>query len=196
MAPYLYYYSDLLNAFVIERADGTDSRLLADGVTPDDNNAVRGPGWSPSGKWFAWTSTGGSTSAERPWLISADGTRRFSGLAHVFIGESGGISWSPVDDRLLVVDDTQLWDQGGGYVYYLVDAEAEQIVTSFEIPRAGRICGSAWTPDGQYKMFYRVPSEEDTSQLFLRTVSHTGEISDRKININPVSAYFSGRTTE
>jgi Tol biopolymer transport system component len=149
-APYLYYFSDLLHAFVIERADGTDSRVLADGVTPDDNNAVRGPGWSPSGKWFAWTSTGGSTSAERPWLISADGTRRFSGLDHVFIGESGGIV-GLCRDRLLVVDDTQLWDQGGRYVYYR-GCGSRTDRNLLEIPRRADL-RSAWTPDGQYKMF-------------------------------------------
>lgn len=48
-APYLYYYSDFLKAFVIERADGTDSRTLAANVMPDEHTSMAGPGWSPTG---------------------------------------------------------------------------------------------------------------------------------------------------
>jgi hypothetical protein len=34
--PYVYYYTNTLNAFVIERADGTDSRVIAQGLMPTD----------------------------------------------------------------------------------------------------------------------------------------------------------------
>lgn len=50
-APYIYYYSDWLNAFVIERADGSDSRLFGQGVITAEANNVSGA-WSPSGEWF------------------------------------------------------------------------------------------------------------------------------------------------
>ena len=33
-APYLYYFSEERHAFIIERADGTESRLLGQGVIP------------------------------------------------------------------------------------------------------------------------------------------------------------------
>jgi hypothetical protein len=52
--PYIYYFSDVLNGIVVERADGTDSRILAQGLMPPDIDSISGPGWSPSGKWFAW----------------------------------------------------------------------------------------------------------------------------------------------
>ena len=61
-APFIYYYSDSLQAFIIERADGTDSQILIAFTPPpawDWENSqpmvVIGPGWSPSGNWLAWT---------------------------------------------------------------------------------------------------------------------------------------------
>ncbi len=52
-APYLYYYSDVLNGFVIERADGTDSRVIAQGVMISPARAVvQNTSWSASGKWL------------------------------------------------------------------------------------------------------------------------------------------------
>src|SRR5690606_33237690 len=52
-APYLYYFSEERHAFVIECADGTDSRLLGQGSIPI--NAVGADGaWSASGEYFAW----------------------------------------------------------------------------------------------------------------------------------------------
>lgn len=53
-APYVFYYSAALNGFVIERADGTDSRIIGQNVMRPSGNIVMGPGWSPSGRWLAW----------------------------------------------------------------------------------------------------------------------------------------------
>ncbi len=52
-APYLYYYSRMLGGLIIERADGTDSRLIGADVIPPSMTGLQGPGWSPSGKFFA-----------------------------------------------------------------------------------------------------------------------------------------------
>jgi len=35
-APYIYYYSDLLKGWVIERADGTDGRVIGQGIQQAD----------------------------------------------------------------------------------------------------------------------------------------------------------------
>jgi hypothetical protein len=56
-APYLYYFDSERSAFVVERADGTDSRILGQNLMSSDVDTVDGAGWSPSGKWFAWTAT-------------------------------------------------------------------------------------------------------------------------------------------
>ena len=49
--PYIYYYSNVLNGIVIERADGTDSRIIGQGLVDEDVAAIYGPGWSPDGRW-------------------------------------------------------------------------------------------------------------------------------------------------
>jgi WD40 repeat protein len=77
-APYIYYYSYAHNAFVIERADGTDTRLLGEGLP---GGIMDGPGWSPSGNWFAWTATTWygtlqTWTRQRAYIMSADGTQR------------------------------------------------------------------------------------------------------------------------
>ena len=52
--PYIYYYSNVLKGIVVERADGTDSRVLGRGLVEEDVLFTRGPGWSSDGMWFAW----------------------------------------------------------------------------------------------------------------------------------------------
>ncbi len=102
-APYLYYFSDKLKAFVIERADGTDTRLLGAGLMKLTTQGevdpfgfwVSGPGWSPSGKWFAWTTAQANNynqSGDKPYIISADGTHRVTLLDNL---ENAQISWAP-----------------------------------------------------------------------------------------------------
>ena len=76
LAPYIYYHSEALNAIVIERADGSDSRIIARNLMPPNHASFSGPGWSPSGKWLAWTSTyylEESSGPRRVWVMSADG---------------------------------------------------------------------------------------------------------------------------
>jgi WD40 repeat protein len=106
--PYIYYFSDALNAFVIERADGTDTHVLGDGLMALTGEAhdihVAGPGWSPSGRWFAWTaaqvsSSGWGWSGYRPYVLSADGTQRLTLLDHL---DDAQLAWSADEDVLFV----------------------------------------------------------------------------------------------
>lgn len=102
--PYIYYYSDALNAFIIERADGTDARLLAEGVMPENHNAIDSVDWSPSGTYMAWRShsfSGGpSAYSIKGWLIRTDGTEISTLLddaPDIFLME-----WAPDQDWLLI----------------------------------------------------------------------------------------------
>ena len=85
-APYLSYFDDERGAFVIERADGIDSRLFGEGLMPKGTNSVDGAGWSPSGKWFAWTAAeiqlAGNyfTTGSQPFVLNIDGKRRLHAL--------------------------------------------------------------------------------------------------------------------
>jgi len=107
-SPYIYYFSDKINAFIIEHADGTDTRVLGRGVMPPGVDRVDGPGWSPSGKWFAWTaekfSYYGQTLFKKSYLISADGTHRVEIVEHL---QDVGMAWSATGDTLLVTSRTE-----------------------------------------------------------------------------------------
>ena len=54
--PFMYYYDESESAFIVERADGSDRRILAEYAFPDMVNSnflvIGGAGWSPSGEWF------------------------------------------------------------------------------------------------------------------------------------------------
>jgi WD40 repeat protein len=183
-APYLYYYSDFLKAFVIERADGTDSRTLAANVMPAEHNTISGPHWSPSGRWFAWASreaTGPGVTPFTAWIISTDGSRRVALLDEVQSAED--MVWSPTDDLLFVTYHTYAPPKDS-FFYYLIDPDTEKIITTFEIPVVAntRVGRAAWTPDGNYVMFYYVKEDSAGSHYtVLRIVSRTGEIQDRAV---------------
>ncbi len=109
--PYIQYFSHSRNAFIIERADGTDSRVLGEGLMTLTGDAhsiyVDGPGWSPSGQWFAWTSTqrsgyGGVVHypIRKPHVLSVDGTRRLTLLDDI---ENAQLAWANDRDVLFVV---------------------------------------------------------------------------------------------
>ncbi len=76
--PYIYYLANPVHALVIERADGSDSRIIAPGAMPDDHTVIADLDWSPSGEWVAWRSAltllddlGGAVVAMR-WSPTAD----------------------------------------------------------------------------------------------------------------------------
>src|SRR5947208_2174957 len=96
-SPFLYYYSRDKAAFIIERANGSESRILASYTlhpTPGVDESIIGPGWSPSGKWFAWSSeleAGGSKG--NVFLVKREGgTSRKVFSTEVGVGE---MKWSP-----------------------------------------------------------------------------------------------------
>lgn len=102
--PYLMAFSDSpAPHFVIERADGSDSRDFATDLMPADTNVVDGAGWSSSGHWFAWTAEtiggGGAYSGARPFILSADGQTHLTGLDDMNLVE---MAWSPNRDLLAV----------------------------------------------------------------------------------------------
>lgn len=166
-APYLYYFSGDLNAWVIERADGSDRRLLGQGLMPEETNNATGYGWSPSGKWFAWTSfnvirsypyTNSKYEAVRRWLVNIeDGTQ-------ISIDRAG--VWSPTEDLLLVEEakDYQffrkLFPRGLRsrlrYVRYVVvdtDDNSRKLVFEREIKGWYSLSDVRWLEDGQSLLF-------------------------------------------
>lgn len=102
-APYLMAFStDPSPHFVIERADGTDSRTFAVDVMAADTNQVSGAGWSPSGRWFAWTAGAYydvTDTGMHPFVLSVDGQTRLTALDGL---HRTSLHWSPNEDILLV----------------------------------------------------------------------------------------------
>src|SRR5688572_5262553 len=62
LPPYIHYFDHLRGGLVIERADGTDSRMIPD--VPMDTGP---PAWSPSGKWMV---------VGHKMIVSTDGNQR------------------------------------------------------------------------------------------------------------------------
>jgi hypothetical protein len=127
--PYLYYYSNLLNAFVVERADGTDSHLLAESAMPRDHNRVEGPGWSPSGEWFAWMSARDRSPGNTwfmGWIINTNGSERLTfldGMNYIVQME-----WSESEDILFV----HQFDFDKLQFYYLIDTDEREVILAAE----------------------------------------------------------------
>lgn len=78
--PYLYYYSRMLGGIIIEQADGSDSRIIGEDVIPPGMTGLSGPGWSPSGHYFAaYNTTDGGPSGGTAYLIDVRGKAQFAG---------------------------------------------------------------------------------------------------------------------
>ncbi len=131
LAPYIYYHSEALNAIVIERADGTDSRAIARGLMPEDHNSMGDFAWSPSGEWLVWTSVYQPHMGYRPpaslWLFNADGERRLSILDDMQNVEH--VSWSSAGDYLLVIQSFYEQDKS---TIWLIDASQQRVITHFD----------------------------------------------------------------
>ncbi len=116
--PYIHYYSELAGGLIIERADGTDSRLI-----PDVGDGT--PVWSPSGKWLVVDNT---------TVISADGTQRVDFPRRSEHLTSGSVRWAPDEDVLLIVSTDDLYDTLRSQIY---DVEEDLILAEFSIQTRG-----------------------------------------------------------
>lgn len=169
-APYIYYYSDRLNAFVIERADGTDKHLLGDSIMPPVQKPafgyyIEGPGWSPSGRWFAWTGSMvqyGNATGLRPYTVSTS-NRPLSVLQDF---DNAKIAWHSKTDKLLIASQDILSD-GLRTRVAIADAATNTLIVykdsrSTEPIRAEQ---TAWLSNGYAIAQYGLV--EDTSYDFL-----------------------------
>ncbi len=101
--PYVYYYSQTEQAFIVQRADRTDQSVLVDFEPPERQPRIIGAGWSPSGNWFTWMTEGGGggTGPNNVYLVARDG----GNLTTVFNEQVAIVleaEWSPTHDLLLI----------------------------------------------------------------------------------------------
>ena len=178
--PYIYYYSNALNAFVIERADGSDTHLLGqDMMLPQSADLINGAGWSPDGQWLAWggTSLGAfSSSPQGAFAVQANGTEQLD-LLQAF--SSASLQWSPDSQWVLIKGSilpctttcvhTTIW---------LVDMNTLQVVSSLTLHDA--IYGPSYTPtvwEDDKIMFYDVEEPYDKRFYYRITLSFNGDVS-------------------
>jgi len=147
--PYLYYFSHTLNAFVIERADGSDSRLLGQGVMPNTERGdywdVADAQWSASHRWLAWVGNQGCCSNYGLlWLFRADTSARVP-IAQT-ITDVVDMAWSPTHDVLLVSTLTGV---------YLLNPDLQKILGQFHFNQNSSVAGARirWLFDGEHAAF-------------------------------------------
>lgn len=186
-APFLYYYSEAERTFVIERADGTDSRILSQVQMPENTTDVRIVGWSPSGEWLAWTGRStllGGNTFTTAWAANLDGVRALAMLAEA--GNVYTLTWSPTEDILFVAGRDSPTDRFGSlstpsnHHFLLVNATTQNIlaISEMEVSFEDFDHTPVWSSDGQYLTFTFTPPTDKNRQSFLRRVSRTGEIED------------------
>jgi hypothetical protein len=157
-APYLYYYSSKEQAFIIERADGSDSRTLVqysipreDVIFSDGSGFIVGPGWSPSEEWFVWTTLlRNGAPSQSAFIVNREGSLPIQ-LADDLVVDD--LQWSPSEDLLLMrlrsgygEEDTE--------IIQLYDAQEAKIVFELSVQdimnSQRKLRGLSWAPDGQH----------------------------------------------
>lgn len=132
-SPYVYYASDEHNAFIVERADGTDTRIFGAYIPDLSRSWVYGPGWSPDGQYFAFHfpltryPNGGyidPTTDEMVWL---DDMWAYETL-----------HWEPSSDKLLLFGIMNADEDFYPYIsVWLMDIQQEKLLATFQ-SRRGR----------------------------------------------------------
>jgi hypothetical protein len=166
--PYIYYYSDDASAFIIERADGSERTVLSS-FYPCTDCQIVGPGWSPSGEWFAWTV---DTIPETPRppdealvnLVNKSGTKLIVELNMDEVVRD--LTWSPTTDNLLY----SVYAESGSPIEYRVyDVDRQREVFKIKGPDQGHF-EVEWTPFGSV-LVYKTLS--DMTQMHMYSADGT-----------------------
>jgi WD40 repeat protein len=131
--PYIHYFDHLRGGLVIERADGTDSRMI-----PDVPMTAGPPVWSPSGKWMVMKNE----------IISTDGNRQIPYPLPTLINQLPLTLWSPTDDIILAFGFEATSES---IVAQLFDVETQTILANFDIQNPAfrdEEIDLYWEPDG------------------------------------------------
>lgn len=146
--PYLYYYSRMFGGLVIEHPDGTDSRLIGEDVIRPNLYSIAGPGWSPSGRFFAGFGYDRSNeptpdSTRNPFIIDVQGASKFDWLQN--IRRTTSMHWSPDESDFLIIFGSYGLIEGMGAFIWLLDVSNGELLAEFgtnlnyESPRLSEI---------------------------------------------------------
>jgi WD40 repeat protein len=189
-APYIYYYSDVLNAFVVERADGTDTHLIAQELMNERTADIRLTDWSPNGEWLVWQNSGqpGETGERlnRTWGLNVHTGQRLSSLET--IPSVRYVEWSPDGSYLLAASSTSLpfWHRQQQYEYQeyiftVIDVATDTVTAKFRGRKWYEIFNSLqtaqWLPGGEQVAFHHYFMHPAAGQLMAKVVDvRTGNI--------------------
>jgi hypothetical protein len=170
--PYLYYYSRLLGGIIIERADGTDSRIIGQDVIPAGLTGITGAGWSPSGKYFAVTGVNYEVSPQRitrTYIIDLSGEAYFPGLTEPLMPKA----WSSDDKLMLVSQDLEGLSEAS---FWLLDVENEGVLshTGFSLNSLIAHSATAFQWQSRHVVFY---IHEHAQQYFKIMMGFDGSFS-------------------
>lgn len=189
LAPYIYYYSHIENAFVVERADGTEARLLVSPILEDTPVSINGSGWSPDGSLFVF-------SVSPPSFPNGHIININSSTTHTIpMWNISQMHWSPDGNYLLVSGNI---DDCTGYcsqeTNWLIDTGNGQILAWLDIRLGFQSPGSTpvtWTT--QTVSFYRFEENFPNSSLsnyYQITMSKMGEVTKKPITKDDYLAKF------
>lgn len=149
--PYIYFYSYTEQAFVVQRADGSDRTVLANYRLLDRHTQIVGAGWSPSANWFTWMSQGamGGQEPNNVYIVGRvdQQTQKVFSEDVAIISE---VAWSPTEDLLVVrfgntsamVQNIVIYDPSSGrIVFQLIEPEPNA-------PVIEAVFTTSWSPDG------------------------------------------------
>ncbi len=205
-APFLYYYSDFVHGVVIERADGTDSRVIGANAM-NQNLFVAELTWSASNTWLAWRGEFGMNApsidgrqSEQLVISSRNGAKiidsdRF--LPPLTPDEAATIrfQWMPSHDGMLVerlVDPQK--GNGSRFQLYVIDLTKHRIATTYETTLAldENPASMVWSPDEKY-----VVVTSPTEMFTLWMDGHLTRTSvDSTVSCNPSNLWPSSRSSE
>jgi WD40 repeat protein len=187
-APYLYYYSRLLGGLIIERADGSDSRQIAADVIPPGMTGLAGPGWSPSGRYFAAFSVDYSDySINRPYVIDTQGKLIFGWLE--LVGGTAFMEWSPYEENLLLIVGSYGFIGVGsmGTFFWLTNVETGEVLAEFGAnigTLAIRLSKIGWDSENQRIVFYINPETLTSDRYFRVTMNFDGTVLRERISVD------------
>lgn len=182
--PYLYYFDDEVKHLVIQRADGTDLRILGDGLMTEPT--AIGPGFSPSGRWFAWV--GYSIYGDEPWsvyFISADGSES---VRYEMDFERVTIKWHPSEDWLLLRGRTITND----IIIRILDVRSGNTLASVtSIPFDNHRCQFAntlWINDGSHALIDCTEYRADEINIIIAVLTPESEVMWITENSEPIGS--------
>ena len=209
-APFIYYYSHDAGAFIVERADGSEHRTLANFSLPPTgfylNAYVSGPGWSHSGKWFTWTSNMpfGSGEQRDVYLVSRAGMMLPPVLQKNV--QVRWLLWSPASDLLLVsYNETATEESPDTFVIY--SPEQQKIILQYDVAAPDWATNVRWSQDGKFVAIATIgyiavlnlssspPTHTIINNVGTQIVQITAQTTPFWLNIN-LLAYLSGSTSE